>query len=91
VPLDVLTLTGPRLAFFVEVRVLIALAAVAAVLALLRTNRYARIVVITHLHQLAFFTLNALVFNHPSLTRHGGLLLPLIAIALNLCVPGRFR
>ena len=90
-PLDFLMLTGPRLAFFVEVRVLIALAAVAAVLALLRTSRYARIVAITHLHQIAFFTLNALVFNHPSLTRHGGLLLPLIAIALNLCVPGRFR
>ncbi|WP_051311041.1 sensor histidine kinase [Bradyrhizobium sp. Cp5.3] len=90
-PLDFLMLAGPRLAFFVEVRLLIALAAAAAVLAVLRTTRYARIVAITHVHQVAFFTLNALIFNHPSLTRHGGLLLPLIAIALNLCLPGRFR
>ncbi|MCP3469359.1 ATP-binding protein [Bradyrhizobium sp. CCGUVB1N3] len=90
-PLDFLTLAGSRLAFFVEIRLLIALAAIAAVLAVLRTTRYSRIVAITHLHQVAFFTLNALVFNHPSLTRHGGLLLPLIAIALNLCLPGRFR
>lgn len=91
VPLDVMTLSGSRLAFFLEVRLLIAVAAVAAVLALLRTGGYVRIVAITYAHQFAFFTLNALVFNHPSLTRHGGLLLPLIAIALNLCLPGRFR
>ncbi|WP_181769873.1 sensor histidine kinase [Bradyrhizobium sp. UNPF46] len=90
-PLDFLMLTGPRLAFFTEIRILIALAALAAVLAVLQTTRYARIVAITYAHQIAFFTLNALVFDQPSLTRHGGLLLPLIAIALNLCVPGRFR
>ncbi|MGX4772432.1 ATP-binding protein [Bradyrhizobium guangdongense] len=91
VPLDFMMLTGPRLAYFSEVRLLIALSAVAAVIAVLRTTRYARIVAVTYAHQFAFFTLNALVFDHPSLTRHGGLLLPLIAIALNLCIPGRFR
>ena len=91
VPLDFMTMAGPRLAFFSEIRLLIALSAVAAVVAVLRTTRYARIVAITYLHQFVFFTLNALVFNHPSLIRHGGLLLPLIAIALNLCIPGRFR
>ncbi|OPY96336.1 hypothetical protein A5906_03470 [Bradyrhizobium sacchari] len=90
-PLDVMTLGGSRLVFFLEVRLLIAVAAVVAVLALLRTHGYVRIFAVTYAHQFAFFTLNALVFNHPSLTRHGGLLLPLIAIALNLCLPGRFR
>ncbi|MGG6498212.1 UNVERIFIED_CONTAM: hybrid sensor histidine kinase/response regulator, partial [Bacteroidetes bacterium 56_B9] len=49
VPLDFLTLDDSRLRFFLEVRLLIALAAVAAVLALLRTTRHARIVAITHL------------------------------------------
>jgi signal transduction histidine kinase/CheY-like chemotaxis protein len=91
VPLDFMMLAGPRLAYFSEVRLLIALSAVAAVIAVLRTTRYSRIVAVTYAHQFAFFTLNALVFDHPSLNRHGGLLLPLIAIALNLCIPGRFR
>ncbi|MGY8681685.1 ATP-binding protein [Bradyrhizobium sp. UFLA05-153] len=91
VPLDFLTLPASRLVFFLEIRLLIALAAIAALLALLRAASFNRIVAITYVHQFTFFTLNALVFNHPSLTRHGGLLLPLIAIALNLCLPGRFR
>lgn len=90
-PLDLLTLPAARLPFFLEIRLSIALVAIAALLALFRTAIFDRIVAITHAHQFVFFTLNALVFNHPSLTRHGGLLLPLIAIALNLCLPGRFR
>lgn len=91
IPLDVLMLPASRLAFFLDIRLAIALLAAAASISLLRTTDFSRIVAITHAHRFAFFTLNALVFDHPSLTRHGGLLLPLIAIALNLCLPGRFK
>lgn len=90
-PLDFLTVPLAQLPLFLGARLLIALVAVTALVAVMSTERFARIVVIVHAQQFAFFTLNALVFDHPSLTRHGGLLLPLVALSLNLFLPGRFR
>lgn len=91
VPLDVMTLPAETLPFFLGDRLLIAFMSAAALAALAKATTYRRIVAISHAHQFAFFTLNALIFNHPVLLRHGGALLPLIAIALFMCMPGRFR
>jgi len=90
-PLDVMMLDGDTLAFFLGDRLLIALWCLAVMIALARPASYGRVVVLTYVHQYVFFTLNALIFNHPVLLRHGGALMPLIAITLFMFLPGSFR
>lgn len=90
-PLDVMMLDGDTLAFFLGDRLLIALWCLAVMVALARPAGYGRVVTLTYVHQYVFFTLNALIFNHPVLLRHGGALMPLIAIALFMFLPGSFR
>jgi signal transduction histidine kinase/ActR/RegA family two-component response regulator/HPt (histidine-containing phosphotransfer) domain-containing protein len=90
VPLDLITLSGDRLVFFLTVRL-----AVATLLAIglnwLSRARTARMVIaVSHLHLYLFFCLNALVFAHPLLDRHGGMFFPLIAMAMFMFVPGPF-
>ncbi|KAF0220125.1 MAG: sensor [Rhodospirillaceae bacterium] len=90
-PLDVMMLDGDTLAFFLGDRLLIALWCLAVMVALSRPADYGRVVTLTYVHQYVFFTLNALIFNHPVLLRHGGALMPLIAITLFMFLPGSFR
>lgn len=90
-PFDLLMLSGDTLLFFTLDRLLIALIGLAALLALTRARSSRAIIWTTYLQQYAFLTLNALIFNHPALDRHGGILLPLMSIALFICLPGSFR
>ncbi len=90
-PLDVALIDPPELFVFLGIRALLAIVCVVAMVVLGRRKTSRGIVVTTHVQQFLLFTLNALIFDHPSLPRHGGLLLPLIAIALPMFLPGRFR
>ena len=90
-PLDVLTLPHDLLPFFLGDRLVIALVCLGALAAFLRFRNYRQITTITYTQQYAFFVLNALIFNHPVLVRHGGALLPLIALSLFMYLPGSFR
>lgn len=90
-PFDLMLLQGTQLMLFLGDRFLIALIGLAAVIALRRSRTSHQSIVITYVQQYAFLTLNALIFNHPALERHGGILLPLMTIALLICLPGRFR
>lgn len=90
-PLDLLMMVPPRLDFFLGTRAVIALVGLIAMLALQRTNTSRGIDRVTYVQQVAMFSLNALIFDHPALPRHGGLLLPLIAIALPMYLPGPIR
>jgi signal transduction histidine kinase/CheY-like chemotaxis protein/HPt (histidine-containing phosphotransfer) domain-containing protein len=89
-PLDFMTVRPERLGYFLSVRGLILLWCILAVTALARTTAH-RVPLVTFLHQLVFFTLNALVFDHPTLRVHGGAFFPLIAIGLSASLPGGFR
>ncbi len=90
-PLDLLMIPSPRLEVFLGIRAVIAAAAVIAMMALSRATTSRSIVRITYLQQIVMFSLNAIIFDHPALPRHGGLLLPLIAIALPMYLPGPIR
>ncbi|CAA7612459.1 Signal transduction histidine kinase [Candidatus Terasakiella magnetica] len=91
IPLDLLTLEGGRLAFFLADRGLIAILLAVTLALLAKAATAQRVVSLTHMHQLAFFSLNALVFAHPVLDRHGGIFFPLIAMTLFTYMPGPFR
>ncbi|HLO76229.1 MAG TPA: ATP-binding protein, partial [Magnetospirillum sp.] len=90
-PMDVLTVGADRLPWFLGDRLLIALVCVATLALLRHGGDIRRVTFITYAQQYAFFTLNALIFDHPVLLRHGGVLLPLIAISLLILLPGSFR
>ncbi|MGE5477354.1 MAG: ATP-binding protein [Bacteroidales bacterium] len=90
-PMDLLMLDGLRLWLFMADRALIALGSLAALILLRRLTDGRAIVRLTYVHQYGFFLLNALIFDHPALTRHGGLLLPFVAIGLFMFLPGRFK
>jgi signal transduction histidine kinase/DNA-binding NarL/FixJ family response regulator len=90
-PLDLLMIPSPRLEVFLGIRMVIAVVAVIAMMAFTRATTSRSIVRITYLQQIAMFSLNAIIFDHPALPRHGGLLLPLIAIALPMYLPGPIR
>ncbi len=91
VPIDLMLLHGGRLGLFLGDRLLIAVACGAALLAVRRAASARRAIGVTTGHQAVFFTLNALVFAHPALDRHGGTFFPLIAIFLAISLPGSFR
>ncbi|MGE5516863.1 MAG: ATP-binding protein [Bacteroidota bacterium] len=90
-PLDLLMIPMPSLAFFLGDRLLIALICVVALAMLARATTWRRIVAITHTHLVIGFALNALIFDHPVLLRHGGVLPPLTSVLLFFCLPGSFR
>ncbi|MBC7906219.1 MAG: response regulator [Rhodospirillaceae bacterium] len=91
VPLDLIFLPAERLPFFLGDRLVIALLGLGTTLALTRASGLRQLLTMAYGHQFIFFTLNALVFNHPALLRHGGVLVPLISILLMICMPGSFR
>lgn len=91
VPLDLMFLRPDQLGFFLTDRLVIALACVAALMFLATAQSHRRVVTIAYAQQYAFFALNALVFAHPVLERHGGVLLPLIPVSLFMFMPGSFR
>lgn len=90
-PLDILMIASPRLEIFLGLRAAIAVVTVIAMFAVSRATTSRSIIRITYLQQIAMFSFNALIFDHPALPRHGGLLLPLIAIALPIYLPGSIR
>ncbi|EME71175.1 Signal transduction histidine kinase [Paramagnetospirillum caucaseum] len=91
VPLDMMTLDGDRLAFFLTVRLAIATVLAIGLSALARAATARMVIAVTHLQLYAFFCLNALVFAHPLLDRHGGMFFPLIAMSMFMFLPGSFR
>ncbi len=90
-PLDLLMLDGDRLVFFMGIRSAIVLMTLAALAAMARAADVRNLLRLAYAQQYVFFTLNALIFNHPALLRHGGIMMPLIAISLFICMPGGFR
>jgi signal transduction histidine kinase/AmiR/NasT family two-component response regulator len=91
IPFDLQALHGGQLAFFLSCRAVIAVLAVAVLVRLERADAYRTVVTLSHIQLYVFFVVNALVFNHPALQRQGHEIFPLIAIAMWLMVPGRFR
>jgi signal transduction histidine kinase/CheY-like chemotaxis protein len=89
-PLDMLSLPWDQMILFLLDRAVITVLGVIALFLTLRGG-VRRIVTVTYAQQYLFFTLNALIFDHPVLSRHGGILLPLIPIALLISLPGSFR
>ncbi len=88
-PLDFLTVDPQRLGWFLTIRGLILVWCILSLLTMARAKP-GRLPTITFLHQFVFFTLNALVFDHPTLQVHGGAFFPLIAIGLSASLPGGF-
>ncbi|NBN79928.1 response regulator [Microvirga tunisiensis] len=88
-PLDVELIAAPDLYLFVGIRFALLLACIAALVALIRYPSLQAVLAVTYLQQGLFYFLNAVIFDHPALTRHGGLLLPLMAVALPVLLPGR--
>ncbi len=91
VPLDLMTLSGDRLVFFLTVRLAVATLMAIGLTTLAQAATAPMIIAVTHLYLYAFFCLNALVFAHPLLDRHGGTFFPLIAMSLFMFMPGPFR
>lgn len=91
IPLDILMLQGERQTlFFLTDRILIGLIGLIAIIAITRNRQARQITLVTHVQQYAFFLLNAFVFAHPVLNRYGGMMFPMIALSLWICLPGRF-
>ena len=90
-PLDVLMLEGAARLWFLADRLVIAALCLAAIILVARAGDHRRLVRLTLAQQVVFFTLNALIFDHPVLAHHGGALMPLIAICLFIFLPGGFR
>jgi signal transduction histidine kinase/CheY-like chemotaxis protein/HPt (histidine-containing phosphotransfer) domain-containing protein len=88
-PLDFLTVDPQQLGWFLTIRGLILLWCILLLLAMARAKP-ALLPAVTFLHQFVFFTLNALVFDHPTLRVFGGAFFPLIAIGLSSSLPGGF-
>ena len=91
IPFDLMTLFGERLAFFLSVRLAVAVVFAAALVALAKAQTAKRVIAVVYLHLVVFFSVNALVFAHPVLDRHGGAMMPIIAVALWMSAPGSFR
>jgi signal transduction histidine kinase/DNA-binding response OmpR family regulator len=88
-PLDFLTVDPQRLGWFLTIRGLILLWCILSLVAMARA-RPGRLPTLTFLHLFVFFSLNALVFDHPTLQVHGGAFFPLIAIGMSASLPGGF-
>ncbi|WP_430511219.1 hypothetical protein [Pannonibacter phragmitetus] len=90
IPMDVMMLDEPRLLFFLGIRAVLAALCIAVLFGLNKQVSHQRVTWLTYAQIIPFFFLNGLIFDHPALTRHGGLLLPLIAISMPMYLPGRF-
>ncbi|MFD1747426.1 ATP-binding protein [Rhizobium helianthi] len=88
-PMDLLLLPAPALYLFVGVRLAIGIIGIVTLMRLKHASTAQQIVWISYAQAIIFFFLNALIFNHPSLVRHGGVLIPMIAIALPMYLPGK--
>ncbi|WP_137133240.1 ATP-binding protein [Rhizobium sp. FKY42] len=88
-PMDLMMIEAPALYEFLGIRFGLSVLCVATLLALAKANSQREIVFASYAQTIIFFFFNALIFNHPALTRHGGTLIPLIAIALPMYLPGR--
>jgi len=93
VPMDLMFLHGAKLGWFLADRLVIALCCVAALLALARLaccRTTQGVIRLCHLHMVTFYFLNALIFAHPALDRHGGIMFPMIVCGMLICLPGSF-
>lgn len=88
-PMDIILISAPKLFIFLAIRLIIAIIGIGTLMLLNRAQTCRAIVRLSYAQAIIFFFLNALIFNHPSLVRHGGILIPLIAIALPMYLPGR--
>lgn len=88
-PMDLMMIPPPRLYEFLGIRFFLAILGIVTLFGLTRAKSQREIVVASYTQTIIFFFFNALIFNHPALTRHGGTLIPLIAIALPMYLPGR--
>ncbi|MCJ8509435.1 ATP-binding protein [Rhizobium lemnae] len=88
-PMDLMMIKTPMLYEFLGIRFGLVVLCVVTLFALARANSQREIVFASYTQTIVFFFFNALIFNHPALTRHGGALIPLIAIALPMYLPGR--
>lgn len=88
-PLDFVLMQAPALYMFAGIRIVLTCVGLYCFSALARAPTHESIVRLSYTHSIIFFFLNALIFNHPSLIRHGGVLMPLIAVALPMYIPGR--
>lgn len=88
-PMDLMMIQPPLLYEFLGIRFFLALLGIVTLFGLTRAKSQRDIVVASYTQTIIFFFFNALIFNHPALTRHGGTLIPLIAIALPMYLPGR--
>ncbi len=90
-PVDFLTVEGRAVLPFVLVRLLLLALGLASAILIERAAEERRLIVIVYLQQALFYFLNGIIFDHPALIRHGGLLLPLMAVALPVLLPGGLR
>lgn len=88
-PVDLLMVPAERLAPFLLIRLFLLAFGLCTAYWLERTKDESRLIAIAYGHQALFYLLNGLIFDHPALLRHGGLLLPLMAAALPVLLPGR--
>ncbi len=88
-PLDLQLIGPPDLYLFVGIRCVILVLGVCAFLVVRREDTLRGIIIATYVQQILFYFLNGIIFDHPALTRHGGLLLPIMALALPMLLPGR--
>jgi len=88
-PVDLMVLRDGQLAFFLGCRAAIAVLCIATLVILARTPELKRFIRTAHISMYVFFTLNALLCNHPALRDQGYAIFPLIALGTWLMVPGR--
>lgn len=88
-PLDIALLEPERLRFFLFIRVVVFCTAAIALFLIRKSATITAVFRANTFFIMSFFTANALVFDHPSLERHGGALLPLVGVGLSVFARGR--
>jgi len=88
-PLDIALLEPERLRFFLFIRVVVFCIAAIALFLIRKSATITAVFRANTFFIMSFFTANALVFDHPSLERHGGALLPLVSVGLSVFARGR--
>lgn len=88
-PLDLQLIAPPDLYLFIGIRLSLLVICVGALVVMQHASTERGVILVTYAQQALFYFLNAVIFDHPALTRHGGMLLPLMALALPVLLPGR--
>ncbi|MFN4009006.1 MAG: ATP-binding protein [Pannonibacter sp.] len=88
-PLDLQLIAPPDLYLFIGIRLALLVICIGALGLLSHATSARGVLAATYAQQAVFYFLNAIIFDHPALTRHGGMLLPLMALALPVLLPGR--